>query len=434
MRRFFPRQNSISLSIPDRRGTILVWFAVFLFALFPLAALIVDFGLVTLTRRQMQAAAKTAALEGLRFHDSLPSQFDAPHLDDRPKGLSEACPEYAAPPSPGALPSDKRIAWCDCARRWAAGNLVENLFDDDLNPGADQMQFGAGPLLELTGGIQLEGTDFYASQLMTSPQPLVHKPQLQVNLDNAPEGDMVAGTYDGHLNLHAEHGDYSRDDFAADGGSNASSFLVRLRRTDAGTLPFLFGRGGITRAVNRSDPAALWNQREYGTPVWATAIAQAQPVMTVGVSDPTRSIRGLAPVAISSMTWETLDQGVETPVSPVRLIDHREIAPVGNSIPDLEGSPSDRDEEMYLPVYLELDHEGNMTAKIIGFGLARVIIENGNVSITKHVTQIALSNATTAWLYPPSDLSSEDLGILLGERDRLQSTLLLAPALQRTIQ
>ncbi len=51
---------------PPRQGSTLPLFAVLLFAMIPLMSLIVHVGLITLTRRQMQTAVNTAALEGLR--------------------------------------------------------------------------------------------------------------------------------------------------------------------------------------------------------------------------------------------------------------------------------------------------------------------------------------------------------------------------------
>jgi len=371
MRKLSPQQNFISPFLPDRQGTILIWFAIFLFALFPLAALIVDFGLVTLTRRQMQAAVNTAALEGLRFRDSVLSQWDDPDPRNRPEGLSEACPGYAAPPSSGQSPSEKRKKWCDCARRWAVGNLVENLFDDGLNPGeGDSMQFGAGPVLELSDGIQFEGTEFYASQIISPGQSPVYKPQLQMNRDDVAEGDMVAGQWQETIPPdHSEDEDYLRGDFASKMDSRYvpanpdDSFLVRLRRTNPQhgplpeidnrrdvsssrwTLPSLFGRGGITRAENRSDPAALWNQREYGTPVWATAIAGFTPALirTVGVayastSDTAAGFYGSAGVAsfrFPKNRWKALiSEALSLPDDPDNSDDTENITITLTSMPD----------------------------------------------------------------------------------------------------
>ncbi|MFN5957579.1 MAG: pilus assembly protein TadG-related protein, partial [Planctomyces sp.] len=52
-----------------RRGNILLGFAILLFAIFALAALVIDLGVRSMTQRQMQTAVDAAAVEGLRFRD-----------------------------------------------------------------------------------------------------------------------------------------------------------------------------------------------------------------------------------------------------------------------------------------------------------------------------------------------------------------------------
>jgi len=96
---------------PRRRGTVLTWFAIFLFVLMPLMTLIVHLGMVTLTRRQMQTAVNSAAMEGLRLRD-----------DD---SLSET------------------------QRRERVRDLVSSVFDDNLNPSGtvDALNLGAGPII-----------------------------------------------------------------------------------------------------------------------------------------------------------------------------------------------------------------------------------------------------------------------------------------------
>ena len=51
---------------PHRAGYTLVFFAMLMFALMGLAALVIDLGFARLTQRQMQTAVDAAALEGLR--------------------------------------------------------------------------------------------------------------------------------------------------------------------------------------------------------------------------------------------------------------------------------------------------------------------------------------------------------------------------------
>jgi hypothetical protein len=50
-------------------GTALVLFAVLVFALLGIAALTVDMGMASLSQSQMQTAADTASLEGVRLRD-----------------------------------------------------------------------------------------------------------------------------------------------------------------------------------------------------------------------------------------------------------------------------------------------------------------------------------------------------------------------------
>ena len=255
-----------SLRMSARRGSIMTLFAVLLFALLPLMALIIHTGFVTLTRRQMQTAVNTAAKEGLRIQFSGGSRSD----------VSE---------------------------------LLSLVFDDDLDTAADSqdMTLGAGPDITLTDGIAINGSNFRASRQISGANLGVYTPsppnQLQTNLGDETHGDMVAGDYDETELDHTEDPDYSRNDFNP--GVNIDAFLVRMRRTNdldgrppsetdgiasAGPpIPFLFGRGGSTLAVydasapdpNNPDPAALLNRRERGTIVRATAIAQARPVRSV---------------------------------------------------------------------------------------------------------------------------------------------------------
>ena len=91
---------------------MLAQFALIVFAMLAVLTLVVDLGLVTLTRVQMQNVADAAALEGVRFRNT------------REDG-------YAS----------------DCVRRIAARDLVRMTFDDDGDIDAgDARQFGAGPV------------------------------------------------------------------------------------------------------------------------------------------------------------------------------------------------------------------------------------------------------------------------------------------------
>ena len=154
----------------DRAGYTLVLFLMIFFGLMGLAALVIDLGFARLAQRQMQTAVDSGALEGLRFRSDCPDDW----LNDPAYGS----PAPTRPTSP-YNESDPQwqtwLGWLDGARRLAAGRMVANVFDDDLDPtNGDPRQFGAGPVIEFTGGIG--PPELAASQLMTPGNPPVYKP------------------------------------------------------------------------------------------------------------------------------------------------------------------------------------------------------------------------------------------------------------------
>jgi hypothetical protein len=290
---------------------MLVQLALIVTGLFAVLTLAVDFGYVTLTRTQMQDAADTAALEGLRLRD-----FDPTHNDDGFVG--------------------------DCLRRLAARDLVAWTFDDNRNPGdGDPDHFGAGPIVTATP--DLGALD--AASTIDAPDPPVYKPHLQLNqAENRAEGDMVSGAFDAATSGD-ETGTYTRADLApgtpvppgASGlgecpadtpplwsatpsgqpFSRDDAFLVRLRRTvdregldaidgvsSAGpSLPLLFGRG----ALITSDPdAAAGSIRAEGIVVRGTAIARARPVLQAGVA--TSEWTGIVSFTLSAAAADALPE------------------------------------------------------------------------------------------------------------------------------
>ncbi|MBK7876188.1 MAG: hypothetical protein IPJ77_10605 [Planctomycetes bacterium] len=242
-------------------------FAVLVFALLGIAALTVDIGFATLSQAQMQTAADTAALEGVRlrdFHEYRP-------LSDR-------------------------------YRRARVSELVQDVNDDDLHPtggvpaspegtleqpadDADTLRLGAGPVIRLSGGIGsanasalIETPDFDS---LTGTDAWVDDPRLEVNRRNVANGDMLSGTFQ-RFASHAEDESYAREDFtpALWVGTDQSEsfrtlgFLVRMRRTTGEnaldevpliatrgpSLPFLFGMGtSIHAASGEVRPAPRWH-------------------------------------------------------------------------------------------------------------------------------------------------------------------------------
>ena len=293
----------------QRRGYVLVWFAIFLFVALALAALVVDGGLALLTRRQMQTAANCGALEGVR----------------RP------------------------LAMDDATHRASVTRVVGWVFDDNLDASdGDTVGFGAGPDFGYSGGIELPGTEYRASPTIVIGVQPVHKPSLATNASNHAAGDLVRGDYDVVQPRHREGVDvgsaeypYDREDFVANTAGDA--FLVRLRRTgesftglpDSGVgiattgnrVPFLFGR------VPAGGPEWL-DQRSRGIAVRATAIARRVPALAVGPAIPAAvysgggtfpEVIGRAPFAVAQANWnaaaetriDTADLGI---ASVVRLV------------------------------------------------------------------------------------------------------------------
>ncbi|MEM7810812.1 MAG: hypothetical protein AAF532_04970 [Planctomycetota bacterium] len=145
---------------------MLLLVALLLIPLFGIAALVIDVGFARLTYLQMRTASETASLEGLRFRDD-PTVAEA----DRDRG-----------------------------RRERASESVGLVYDDDLDPSnGDVLNYGAGPLLTLSDGVEVT-PGFFASRLLSVPNPFVYEPTsadrgatgLELNLTNDPAGDLFA--------------------------------------------------------------------------------------------------------------------------------------------------------------------------------------------------------------------------------------------------
>ncbi len=204
-----------------RSGYILVFFAMILFGIMALAALVIDIGFARLTQRQMQTAVDAAAIEGLRG-----------------EGL---------------------VTYDD--RRDAARNLTHWHFDDDLDstnsyPSEDDGafnsgsgQFGAGPLVTFRGGAG--DPSLAASQLLeVKPENPVYKPQV---IDGTPSSS-------GRFQVELSRG--ATDTSAADLYANGPS------------VPYLFARGSL---INRQSIAA-------GITVRAAGAAEFRAAKSIGFS------------------------------------------------------------------------------------------------------------------------------------------------------
>ena len=399
-----------------RRGSILTWFAVFLFAALPFMALLVHLGMVTLTWRQMQTAVNTAAIEGLRFRDEL----------------------------------------SDADRRVQVQELVSALFDDDLDSSnGDTMQFGAGPDIEFdsNSGIALPDADFQASPLITNVG--VWKPDPRLNTGDELHGDMVAGDYvysvsDPDHDSHAESSTCSREDFEAQPGGDA--FLVRLRRTRPSngtapplddvpdvsstgpTVPFLFGRGPYVGSE-------FLNQRERGTIVRASAIAQERPVATVGVPRPDENLdEGLALFDIQRASWDgpltsttvTFDASgsFNSGVSGRFIV--RAVTTLGDATSPLMSTLAVSDIELGEDRIVPIADSINGTDRVVGFGLVRLTGGGGTYTLERLPEAIVARNASSPFTKPVT-VTGTDFNDVWDAFQALSGRA-LAPALVRTVE
>ena len=335
-----------------RRGYVLVYFAMLSFALMAVAALTIDMGFVLLSRRQMQTGVDPAALDGLRFRDAYPPQW----IDPNNPGQLYASIQSAIQ-AENASPSTQ-----DDVRRWAAQQIVVDTFDDDLNTAdGDTSNYGAGPVVDFQPSptIPAAGQAIAAAQTMTIGSPSVYKPSdaqspsnqltapnewhFWLNLTNATSGDMVSGNYTYSASnynpaqtIAVEDDLYNRVDFGpSPPTTSASSFLVRLKRSNeqtvassfssGPTLPYLFGRGSLIQTQTTS-AGTVW-AKSQGITARATGIANATPALFVGgpsaqynVGGPPQSgfgsvgvlgqppnvnydVAGVAPLALSTSFW-----------------------------------------------------------------------------------------------------------------------------------
>jgi hypothetical protein len=341
-----------------RRGSVLVIYAMLFFALCGLAAVVIDLGMARLTQTEMQSAADTAAIEGLRYRDPNTGTW----------------PTNTEPPTPS--PRD----------------ITNAIFDDDLNPdNGDRFAYGAGPIIPLTGGIGPDGTasQFIAitSDDVKNPSRLVYKPQLALNEGNDPTGDVVSMRYDPSQvgSGRDENSDYSRNDgFVPASGSSTDSLLIRIRRSNESpvdgvstfgpTLPFLFGQGSMMQ----KDPSSSYNPRKDGVTVRATAIAQLVPAKTAGRSS--TNSRGLAPFALpkaaltsGSVVYTVGSNGVLSPSSG-QVIDPTTALTIAQRIDDRAATalPSTFAAGIYyVPLYDDQLTPANVKW-VVGFALLRV--------------------------------------------------------------
>ena len=376
-----------------RTGSTLVWFAMILFGLMGLAAIVIDMGMMRLTQRQMQTASRTAALEALSLRDSVDGTTFA-----------------------------GRTVTSDTQRRQAAADRVSAVFDDDFDTAADSRNFGAGPRVTLTGGVPLTGA-FQAAQDLSIPDPPVYKPDMQLNTANVEQGDLVAGSVTG---LHPEEVTLA---------SEGNAMLARLRRSNetlaagvgdtGGNVPYLFGRGTLLAPELRG----------RGVVVRAQSIADAKPVVHVGPRRTANGVQlpGAIPFAITQASWTALSPQTPTPV----LISSATSGSLLSTLTEigqtaiLQNSPL-VNTEGYCPIVADVGG----SPVVIGFGWATLGTFDGtDLQITKRVDpsspdgSVAPRNASArlsdVWNNIPPSIRSDVIQANRTFADPLRSPLLV---------
>jgi len=418
-----------------RGGYVLVLLAFLLIGILGLAALLIDVGLVRLTREQMQTATRNAALEGLRFRDQLPPGWE-PSLNADPEFVAACGAGSAADPD-----------WRDCVRRWLASQNVVQHFDSDFDPqSSDTVSLGAGPVMSVTGGIG--PAELAASALIEVTADRAYRPQqasgapgLELNLENAPAGDLVAGTWlDGVQPI--EDSSYVRSDFQPQEGNDSASFLERMRRTsDVGgldrlpgistsgpTLPLLFGRGTLVQTGPQNSGSRL---RLQGFVVRSVSIATARPALSVGPALPnaTPPVPGALPIMVHESAWKEFWTSGSLATSPVEFQGSISLGKLLTESSSLDSLPENL-EFGYVPIVADRDE--SLRGRVIGFGF----VSRGPSGWQPEANRVAPLNASVVLTTSlSSSFGTDTLDSELLERfwqaHRSLPNPLLAPALTR---
>ena len=337
--------------------------------LFGIAAMTIDLGLVYLTQVQMQNAADTAALEGLRGRD----------------------------------------AAGDVGRRAAAANLVswnfqngfQSPYDSSCTPTpgfapiTEEKILGAGPDVQFVPDTS-DGTELNAHQQIDVANSGVYQPLLQCNPGNVQSGDLVSGTF-AAAPVVAEDSDYNRTDLtAAEAATSAKapSFLARLRRTSdfqgldnepgvsssGNPMPLLLGRG--TLVGPGANPG--YNPRINGLTIRGTAISDSRAALQVGACAANPAVQSLCAMAfsISRTCWASsvnvnVTSCIAGSIRSTGQVVGGFVAPGGSLQPVPSGG--------FVPIF------DDSTNRIIGFGFAT--FDGTNLSRPAGL-QMASSNAS----------------------------------------
>ncbi len=431
------------------RGVVLLLVALLSFSFFAILAWVIDLGFARLSHVQMDVATSAAALEGLRFRDevTIPNPIER---DFQRRSMAS----YLA-----GLPFD------------------EDLYSHDLSPYDDALQLGAGPVISMDDGFM--GKVHAGRLVQPSPSP-VYKPRssewtphsplaLELNIANAPHGDLVTGNLSDAVRIPIENKIYLRNDFTPSAGvdeaSHANAFLVRMRRTtdplgidripgassSGPPIPFVFGMGTSIQMAH----GEAYNPRIDGITVRATSIAQSQPVMTVGRPDPVFQLPGFAPFHIPDDVWNdfgVLPLGVtaieiDPPTGEIRVAGGGPL--VGQFFQTLRAPLHLADTLLpiavedgsiskwgtYVPISFPILAEDDLLPRVIGFGSVQLTLTDTSsepwlANLERLPSGIAETNAT-ANLAGYNLASKAALFLVVMEHYRALVDPLLAPALAR---
>lgn len=309
------------MGVEDRRcGTVLILVVMVLFALLGVSGLLIDLAMARLTQAHMQSVADAAAIEG---------------------GW-----ELAA--GGGAI--DVRQAILD-----RADEVTESW-------GTRRIEFQPG-------GFNLDGDGVPESSLTINRETLgdAVKPELNANVDNAPQGDIVFGKYDGGsvpFRLPGQPTGYDRGEaFVSSSIDDGNAILVRLRRT---------GETEITGGTSAEPLAYLWSRgslldfglRGRGISVRGESIVELVPAVAVGTA-----MSPQLPTAIGAAV--ELNDVRELRFSGITLLRPENPFEVGS--PMIQAEPEDG--IGYLPIADLVTVDGSSENRVVGFMLARVDAE-----------------------------------------------------------
>lgn len=359
-----------------RRGYSLVFVAMFLFGFMALAALVIDIGFVRLTQRQLQLAADSGAIEGLRG-----SGF-----------------------------------YTEGQQRAAANDFVTWTFDDDLNVAnlddgafdSGSGEFGAGPQVNFSGGAG--DPALYASQLMTvDPANPVHKPVLIEGFDTGNEFS---------VELRRGANDLPNVDLYSDGPP----------------LPFLFARGSL---ISRQSVNAGVVVRGFGhaSPRPALSIglshSLASPVM-LGLAPVMFELSYWNSLMTEVADVQAVTGGEISMVGRCFDLGGNDLPVVIGRQPPAASVLADGVYDGYVPIYSDISDGMSSSPRVVGFGRAElqlVTTMTQSITVTRKAQFVAAENASAVACYS-LDLNPTELANVLAANTTV-AEVLQAPASER---